>query len=90
VLGGSSGPKKKLRTLERYSEDKNEWEALNWRLHQGIDKPIVLPGESNELIFIGGNKKNGSTSDVFTLNLHKGTVCSKPSLKYPRAAHKGF
>ena len=51
---------------------------------------MLISSEKNEVLIIGGTKKDGSTVDVYNHNLKHWTLGSYPKMNKKRTLHKGF
>lgn len=81
VIGGYTGRFKRSKKIERYLEDLDVWEVLDFKLFYGFENGNVVAGNrEDEVIVLGGKLNFGFSKNVWEYNLREKTVLNKRCL----------
>ena len=82
AIGGYTGRFKRSKKIERYIEDLDVWEVLDFKLYYGFENGNVIPGNRpNEILILGGKLNFGFSKNVWEYNLKNKTVLNKRKLQ---------
>ncbi len=78
VIGGYSGRFQRTKAIEKYNEEKNKWEVVDFQLYFGFENGTMIPsGNPNEMIILGGKLNFGHSRNVWVYNLLDQTIINK-------------
>ena len=63
--------------IEKYSIAENKWQAVNFKLYQGLEAGHICSLEANKILLIGGKVLGGECTYVHEIDLLKQTIINK-------------
>lgn len=91
VFGGYSNGGKRTRKVERYLEEKDQWEVVPFKLSIGVDAFNMLPANDESCFFIYGGKLQDNTSNkIVKYNLASNTYFGLQNSSFDNLISKCF
>lgn len=81
VMGGYTGRYQRSKKIERFLEEENRWEIIDFKLFFGFENGnVIITGRPNEILLLGGKMNFGSSNNVWMYDLHNKTVINRKPL----------
>jgi N-acetylneuraminic acid mutarotase len=77
VFGGYTAHLKRSSLVERFVEEEDRWEKIEFRLYQGFEAGHVFALAPNKILVVGGKIYGGECNYVHEIDLHEGTILNK-------------